>query len=30
MTWNPISSVQTAVSYKEPRKLYRMETGDGR
>lgn len=30
MTWNPISSAPSAVSYKEPRKLYRRETDDGR
>ncbi|WP_414613943.1 hypothetical protein [Stenotrophomonas muris] len=30
MTWKPISSAPSAVSYKEPRKLYRKETDDGR
>lgn len=30
MTWKPISSAASAVSYKEPRKLYSKETDDGR
>lgn len=28
MTWKPISSAPSAVSCKEPRKLYRKEAGD--